>query len=53
MRQTLSALTRNTHKFVQQHSEMTKDVEYLRYKNFVEKREKHQQNDSIGNTKIY
>lgn len=50
MRQTLSALTRNTHKFVQQHSDLTKDVEYLRYKNFVENREKGQHNNNkMGN----
>lgn len=45
MHQTLSALERNTHKFVQEHSNLSNKVEYLKYKSYVEQRN-HSRSDS-------
>lgn len=38
MRQTLSALGKNTHKFIQQHNDLTGKAEHLKYKSYVEER---------------
>lgn len=38
MRKTLTALERNTHKFIQEHNDLSKKAEHLKYKCFIEER---------------
>lgn len=38
MRQTLSTLEKNTHKFIQEHNDLSNKAEYLKFKNYVEER---------------
>lgn len=38
MRQTLSKLEKDTHKFVQKHNDLSSKVEYLKFKSYVEER---------------
>ena len=38
MRQTLSKLEKNTHKFVKEHNDLSTKVEYLKFKSYVEER---------------
>lgn len=39
MRKALSDLSKNTHKFIQETSELTKKAEYCKYRSYIEERD--------------